>query len=92
MTLTLASHPETKPADQTDAAGQTVEVIGTTRTTNGVGRTAVTLTYWKSNGKPMVTADHGHGARDFAGVARMAAVRWLKRVLADESNDARFYE
>lgn len=95
---TYPTHPEAKPANQRDTAGQVVEVIGTSRTASGT-RAGVVLVYWKMRGvgpagadRDMVTADHEHGQRDFAGVARSAAVRWLKKVLADESNDARFYE
>lgn len=90
MTLTFKSHPETRPVAVTDAAGQLVQVVGTSRNTNGTGRTALTVTAWVSGSRYTFTADHGHGARDFA--RRADAVKWLKKVLTDESNDARFYE
>lgn len=92
---TYATHPETKPANTTDANGQTVEVIGTTvrRVTRDEShRVAVTLTYWTANGTPMVTVDTPHNQKDYNGKCRQAAVRFAKKVLADESNDARFYE
>lgn len=95
MAATYATHPEAKPANTVDAHGQTVEVVGTTlrRLTRAEShRVAVTLTYWTANGTPMVTADDGTSARDFHGRARSAAVRWLKKTLAHESNEARFYE
>jgi len=88
MTRILALHPTTKPAAEVVAGGDVCEIVGTTADRNARARRAVTVTLAASG--RFYTADTGTGARDFA--TRGHALRWLKKVLAHESNDARFYE
>ena len=87
------THPETKPlgyfADPNNVVSDYVEVVGTIRVAPpATGRTAVTVT--KAASGAFYTADAGFGtSRDMK--TRAGCIKWLKKVLAHHSLDAKWY-
>ena len=83
-----ATHPETQPAIRTGAGGDLIEVVGTVR--DGIpetGRRAITVTMAGSG--QFYTARSAFSSRDMR--TRAGCIKWLKKVLAHESLDAKWY-